>query len=393
MAQKRCILLKYGELILKGLNKRFFEDKLLEDVRRKLSDLGEFKVSVLQSTVTVMTEDESLYEEALKRMKRVFGIVSVCVAYMAEKTPEDIERVVKEYIAPTLKGYASFKCDARRSDKKFPLTSPQIARLTGGACLEVNPRLKVDVHNPQITVMTEIRDHYAFIHAGSEKGAGGMPCATAGKVMLLLSGGIDSPVAGYLLAKRGAALEAVHFESYPYTSDQAKEKVLKLARLVARYTGPVKVHVVRVTDIQLAIRDNCREEYFTLILRRFMMRIAQKLARFYGCGALVTGESLGQVASQTLSALGATDSAVEIPVFRPLIGTDKEDIVATARAIDTFDTSILPYEDCCTVFTPRHPKLVVEMEKLLAEEQKLDVEALMEESLKTRDTVICKGEE
>ena len=393
MSQKRCILLKYGELILKGLNKRFFEDKLLEDVRHKLKGLGEFQVSVLQSTVTVYTEDESLYEEAMVRLKRVFGIVSLCVAYMAEKNAEDIRRVIKEYVAPTLRGYQSFKCDARRSDKKFPLTSPELARLAGSACLEVNPRLKVDVHHPEITVMIEIRDHYAFLHAGSEKGAGGMPCSTAGNVMLLLSGGIDSPVAGYLMAKRGAHLEAVHFESYPYTSDQAKEKVLKLARLVARYTGPIKVHVVRLTDLQLTIRDNCREEYFTLILRRFMMRLAQRLAKLYNCRALVTGESLGQVASQTLSALAATDAVAEMPVFRPLIGTDKEEIVSVARAIDTFDTSILPYEDCCTVFTPRHPKLNVELEKLLAEEAKLDVEALLEECMRTRDTVVCPAEE
>ncbi len=393
MSQKRCILLKYGELILKGLNKRFFEDKLLEDVRRKLKGLGDFQVSVLQSTVTVYTEDDALYEEAMIRLKRVFGIVSLCVAYMAKKDPEDIFRVVKDYVAPTLRGYASFKCDARRSDKKFPLTSPELARLAGSACLEVNPRLKVDVHHPQITVMIEIRDHYAFVHAGSEKGAGGMPCSTAGNVMLLLSGGIDSPVAGYLMAKRGAHLEAVHFESYPYTSEQAKEKVLKLARLMARYTGPIKVHVVRLTDAQLAIRDHCREEYFTLILRRLMMRLAQRLCQSYDCQALVTGESLGQVASQTLSALAATDRVADVCVFRPLIGTDKEEIVAIARAIDTFDTSILPYEDCCTVFTPRHPKLVVDLDKLIAEEDKLDLEALMEESLRTRDTVVCHPED
>lgn len=391
--QHRCILLKYGELILKGLNKRFFEDKLLNDVREKLKDLGEFSVSVLQSTITVETPDDSLLDPALERLKKVFGIVSVCLAYRAEKNPEDIARVVREHVAPTLQGYRSFKCDARRSDKKFPLTSPQIARLTGAVCLEVNPRLKVDVHQPEIVVMTEIRDHYAFVHAGSQKGAGGMPSGTAGKVLLLLSGGIDSPVAGYLLAKRGAALEAVHFESYPYTSQRAREKVLKLARLVACYTGPIKVHVVSVTDIQLAIRDNCREEYFTLILRRFMMRLSRALAHQYHLGALVTGESLGQVASQTLSALAATDAVADLPVFRPLIGTDKEEIVALARQIDTFDTSILPYEDCCTVFTPRHPKLIVELDKLEAEEGKLPIEELCRQALAGRDTVVCRAQD
>ena len=390
MTQKRCILLKYGELILKGLNKRFFEDKLLESVREKLSGLGDFKVSVLQSTVTVFCEDDSLYDIALERMQRVFGIVSVCIAYMAQKDPEDIQRVVREYVAPTLKDYKSFKCDARRSDKKFPMTSPEISKMCGAVCLEVNPRLKVDVRNPEITVMTEIRDNFAFVHAGSLKGAGGMPVATSGKVMLLLSGGIDSPVAGHLLAKRGAQLEAVHFESYPYTSLQAKEKVLDLARIMANYTGNIKVHVVNVTNIQLAIKEKCREEYFTLILRRFMMRIADYLAKFYNCGALVTGESLGQVASQTLSALHSTNVVATIPVFRPLIGTDKEEIVTIARRIGTFDTSVLPFEDCCTVFTPRHPKLNVELEKLIEQEEKLDIEALIKESLDSRDTAVCK---
>ena len=389
---KRCILLKYGELILKGLNKRFFEERLLESVREKLEPLGDFSVSVLQSTVTVECEDDSLIEPAYQRMKEVFGIVSLCIAYVCEKDPDAIAETVRTWVAPGLKGYRTFKCDARRSDKKFPLTSPEISRLCGAVCLETVPGLKVDLYEPEITVMTEIRDHHAFVHAGSERGAGGMPRGTAGRVLLLLSGGIDSPVAGQMIAKRGATVEAVHFESYPYTSPQAKEKVLKLARIMARYTSTVKVHVVSVTDIQLAIRDNCREEYFTLILRRFMMKISERLAKQYGCSALVTGESLGQVASQTLSALAATDSAVGLPVFRPLIGMDKEEIVERARSIGTFDTSILPYEDCCTVFTPRHPKLVVEPEKILEQESKLDTEGLIARALAGRDTAVCREE-
>ncbi|MBQ9545180.1 MAG: tRNA 4-thiouridine(8) synthase ThiI, partial [Clostridia bacterium] len=243
-----------------------------------------------------------------------------------------------------------------------------------------------------VTVRVEIRDGHAYVSAGQERGAGGMPRGTSGKVLLLLSGGIDSPVAGHMMARRGATVEAVHFESYPYTSVRAREKVLKLAGIMSRYTSRMKVHVVSVTDIQLAIRDNCREEYFTLILRRFMMKIARRLAWDYGCSALVTGESLGQVASQTLSAIGATDSVCDIPVFRPLIGMDKEEIIVRARQIGTFDTSILPYEDCCTVFTPRHPKLIVEMDKLVAEEQKLDADALIKAALSGRDTVVCTEE-
>ena len=388
----RCILLKYGELILKGQNKRFFEERLLAAVREQLAPLGEFEITALQSTITLVPSDDALIEPALERMKRVFGIVSVCAAWMAPKDPEAIREVIRDVVAPTLPPRASFKCEAKRSDKSFPMTSPEIAGMCGSVCLEVDPGLRVDVHDPQVTVTVEIRDHFAFIHAGSERGAGGMPRGTAGKVLLLLSGGIDSPVAGQMIARRGATVEAVHFESYPYTSLQAREKVLKLARIMARYTSQMKVHVVGVTDIQLAIRDNCREEYFTLILRRFMMRIARRLAWDYGCSALVTGESLGQVASQTLSAIAATDSVCDIPVFRPLIGMDKEEIIVRARRLGTFDTSILPFEDCCTVFTPRHPKLIVETDKLLAEEAKLDVDALIKNALSGRDTVVCREE-
>ena len=380
---KQILLCKYGEIVLKGLNKKNFEKILLKEINKRLKRIGNFKVKSAQSTVYVEPEDDGLIDDALEELRRVFGIVSIARAAVAEKNMESITKVAAEFLPEMLKGYKTFKCDARRSDKKFPLTSPEISGEVGYALLSVMPEMKVDLHNPEIVVMTEVREEYAFIHAGSYKGAGGIPITPEDKSLLLLSGGIDSPVAGYMIAKRGVALEAVYYESYPYTSEQAREKVVRLAEIVSRYSGRIKLHVVSLTKLQETLRDSIDEDYFTLLLRRSMMRIACRIAEKNGCLALITGESVGQVASQTLRALTVTDAVADRPVLRPCIGMDKEDIVVTARNIGTFETSILPYEDCCTVFTPKHPKTKPRIDKVEEQEAKYDYKALEEEALET----------
>ncbi len=380
--EKRSILLKYGELILKGANKSYFDATLLRQIRRKLKPLGEFRVFTSQSTVFVESEDDALLDLALPELKRVFGVVSLSIAWRVEKNLDAILETVKEKIAPLLIGKASFKADARRSDKKFPLKSPEICREVGGCILRTLGKAapRVDVHNPAEVVWVEIREDYAYVHAGKIPGAGGMPYGTGGRALLLLSGGIDSPVAGYQMAKRGAFIDALHFESFPYTSERAKEKVMTLAQKLCAYTDTVNFASIRLTDLQLKLKDACQEEYFTILLRRCMMRLACRVAERQKCGALITGESLGQVASQTMEALRCTDAASTLPVFRPLIGMDKEEIVTVSRAIDCFETSILPYEDCCTVFTPRHPKLNPTLEQVLEEEAKLPLAELEDEA-------------
>ncbi len=380
--EKRSILLKYGELILKGANRSYFDSVLLRQVKRKCKRLGDFRVFTSQSTVFVESEDDALLDLVLPEMQKVFGIVSVSIAYRVEKNMDAILAVVREKIAPTLVGVASFKADARRSDKKFGLKSPEICREVGACVLSTlgGRAPRVDVHNPQEVVWVEIREDFAYVHAGKLPGAGGMPYGTGGRALLLLSGGIDSPVAGFRMAKRGAYIDALHFESFPYTSERAKEKVMDLARKLCEYTDTVNFASIRLTNIQLALQEACQEEYFTILLRRCMMRLACRVAERQGCGAIVTGESLGQVASQTMDALRCTDAAASFPVYRPLIGMDKEEIVCTSRQIDCFETSILPYEDCCTVFTPRHPKLNPRIENVLEEEAKLDLAALEDEA-------------
>ena len=363
------LLCKYGELTLKGLNRGYFEKLLRRELQKRLKLAGNFSVSLMQSTIYVEPQDEDAdIDEALRLCRKVFGITAVARAAVAEKDIASIKAVAKAYIPAYLKGHASFKADARRSDKRFPMTSPQIAAEVGGAVLEACPRMKVSMQNPDVVVMTEIREEKAYVHAGSFPGAGGMPSGSNGKALLLLSGGIDSPVAGIMMAKRGVTLEAVHFESYPYTSDQAREKVLELARLMSEYCGKIRVHVVSLTHLQEVLRDSCDEEYFTLLLRRSMMRLAERVAEETYSQALITGESVGQVASQTMQALTVTDSVVKRPVFRPCIGMDKEEIIRISRRIDTFALSILPYEDCCTVFTPKHPRTRPKVEELEAAE-------------------------
>ena len=385
---KEVLLLKYGELILKGANRSYFENMLLRELKTRIKRAGNFDIYKAQSTIYVEPLNDSCdLDAALESAKKVFGIISIGRACVCEKNIDAIFAATKEYIPQFLTGVKTFKADARRADKTFPMTSPELAGEVGAAVLEAMPRIKVDLDHPEVVVRVEIREHGAYIHAGQIKGAGGMPLGSSGRGLLLLSGGIDSPVAGYMMAKRGVTIEALHFESFPYTSERAKEKVLELAKLLCEYTTRIRVHVISLTRIQEEIRDKCDEDYFTLLLRRFMMTLAEKVARRNNCGVLITGESLAQVASQTMRAIAVTDSVVNMPVFRPCIGLDKEEIVEIARKIGTFETSILPYEDCCTVFTPRHPRTRPEIEKVKAEESKLDFDALVDDAFATLDTI------
>jgi len=388
MKHKEILLCKYGEIVLKGANRKNFEDMLSRELRHRAAAHGEFDVYRAQSTVYIEPKNESadmdgMFESACK----TFGIVAVSRSAVCEKDMDKISELAREYVPKFLEGKRSFKVEAKRSDKNFPLDSIEIAKRIGGEILSVFPRIKVDVHNPEIVVKVEIREFGAYISAGVFKGAGGMPVGSSGRGLLLLSGGIDSPVAGYMMAKRGVRVEALHFESFPYTSERAREKVLELASILAEYAGEVRVHIVSLTHIQEELVKNCEEDYFTLLLRRFMMKIAERVAKYKGCSVLITGESLAQVASQTMQALCVTDAAVEIPVFRPCIGMDKEEIVTVSRKMGAFETSIQPYEDCCTVFTPRHPKTKPELEKVLAQAAKVDFDALADEAFETLYTV------
>ena len=382
------ILLKYGEISLKGLNRPMFEKQLLANVAKALTPLGKFSIRKSQSTVYVEPLGDDIdMQAATERLSKVFGIVNICPAAKCQKTIEDIERTTLECLSQIDLNGKTFKVEAKREDKQFPMNSPQLCRHMGAVILKNTEGLSVDVHNPDILVQIEIRKE-AFIFTQKVSGAGGMPVGTAGRAALLLSGGIDSPVAGWMISKRGVVLDAVHFHSHPYTSDRAKEKVIELAKIMTQYTGPIRLHVVPFTDIQLDIIDKCPKNYLTIIMRRLMMRIAEKIARESGAMALITGESIGQVASQTMESLVVTDNAVDMPVFRPCIGMDKEEIVTISKKIDTYETSILPYEDCCTIFVPKHPKTkpsiaeIQEAEKLLT-----DPEGMMEKAIQNREII------
>ena len=388
---KEIFLLKLGEIVLKGANKRQFEDKLRQNVRRRMRPFGNFDVYIMQSTVYVEPMDENCdLEGAWDACHTIFGLVSLCRCRACEKNLDSIFQTVEEYLGDELECAESFKVESKRSDKAFPLTSIGISQEIGGRLAEAHPTCRVDVHHPAYTVYVEVRDMAAYVHGPAEAGAGGLPTGVGGRAMCLLSGGIDSPVAAYMIAKRGVEVECVHFFSYPYTSQLAKDKVLELARLVTRYCGRMTVNVVSFTQIQEAIRDNCPEEFFTLIMRRFMMEISQRIALDDGCGALITGENLGQVASQTMQAMAVTGAVVDIPIFMPLIGMDKEEIVSIARKIGTMETSILPYEDCCTVFTPKHPKTKPTLAQLIHAERKLDREALINQALESVEKIPVK---
>ena len=354
---KEIILLKLGEIVLKGLNRKNFEDQLLRCVRRRLAKIGQFQVKAAQSTIYVDPQQDDIdMDEAADCVSKIFGVAAYARACVAEKDLEQMKAAAGEYLADTLEGCRTFKVESKRSDKKFPYTSPEISAEIGGYLLEQFPHLTVDVHEPDVTVTVEVRDFGAYIRAGLERGAGGIPVGTGGKACVLISGGIDSPVAAYMMAKRGLDLMAVHFASPPYTSERAEEKVAELLHRVAQYSGRLKMYTVPFTKIQEQIREKCKEDYFTIIMRRFMMEIAERLAVEKGAQALITGESLGQVASQTIGAIACTDAACTMPVFRPLLGMDKEEIIEISRRINTFEVSIQPYEDCCTVFTPKHPR-------------------------------------
>ena len=387
------ILLKPGELVLKGLNRHFFEDRLRANVARRLRSLGDFRITSVQSTIYVepLSEDIDM-EEAFRRCHQIFGIIAVCRAAACPKEKEAIARTAVEYLGEQLSRAKSFKVESKRSDKTFPMTSIQLSQYVGGVIGDACPDLPADMHDPDLEVNVEIREQAAYVHAGGEPAAGGLPVGTCGRAVSLLSGGIDSPVATWMIARRGVQIIPVHFFSFPYTSELAKQKVLDLAKLLLPWCGRLTVEIIPFTHIQEEIRDKCPEPYFTLIMRRFMMRLSQEVALANGCGALVTGENLGQVASQTMEALRCTEAPLTLPVLRPLIGMDKEEIIRRARELGTFETSILPYEDCCTVFTPKHPRTRPTPEEVAEAESVLDVEALIKEALAGTERVQIKHE-
>ena len=388
------LLLKLGEIVLKGLNRKSFELKLMGNIRRRLAPLGKFRVYCLQSTVYVEALEEGAdMDAAFEAVQKVFGVVKISRAAACEKDKDAIARLAIDYLREDMLRAKSFKVESKRSDKSFPMTSIQLSQYVGGELAEAYPNCRVDVHDPELVVNLEIRDLAAYVHAQPVNGAGGMPVGSNGVAVTLLSGGIDSPVSTYMIAKRGVRLIPVHFFSFPYTSQQAKEKVVELTRLLTAWCGRMTLEVVPFTHIQEEIRDKCPEEYFTLIMRRFMMRIAERIALSNGAKAIVTGENLGQVASQTMEAMASTQAVLSLPVLQPLIGLDKEEIVQLSRKIGTFDTSILPYEDCCTVFTPRHPRTRPTVAEVEAAESAMDVETLVEEALQGIERIYLDPEE
>ena len=382
------ILCKLGEIVLKGLNRHSFEMKLMSNIRRRTQRYGKFKIYSRQSTIYVEpAEDTCDLDAAYDACKKVFGIIAIARAVPCAKEKEAIFATAKEYLGPALLAAKSFKVESKRSDKSFPMGSIQLSQWVGGALHDAFPHLIVDVHDPELTVHLEVREDAAYVHGPAEAAAGGLPIGMGGHAVSLLSGGIDSPVSSYMIAKRGVQLELLHFASPPYTSEQAREKVLQLAQELTVWCGRLTVHVVPFTEIQEEIRRKCPEDHFTLIMRRFMMRLGDRLAHELACKAIVTGESLGQVASQTIQALVVSDDVATLPVLRPLIGMDKEEIVRIARHVGTFDTSILPYEDCCTVFTPRHPKTKPNLEEVREYEAALDIDALCDKALAGREMI------
>lgn len=384
---QEVILLKLGEIALKGLNRKAFEDVLLKNIRRRLQDAGDFSVSSRQSTIYVEPKDSAAdLDLAEERVSKVFGVVGYARAGVCEKDLAAICQRAGEYLSEELETASTFKVECKRSDKQFPYKSPEVSAEVGHHLLEQFPHLRVDVHHPDVIVRVEVRERYAFVHGDTRPGAGGIPVGTGGKAAVLISGGLDSPVAAWMMAKRGVELTAVHFASPPYTSELAREKVRRLLRKVAEYAGRIRFVTVNLTRLQEEIRDKCPQELSTVILRRYMLRGAQRVAQEEGCSALVTGESLGQVASQTIQAIACTDAVATMPVFRPLIGADKSEIVKVAYQIGTYDISIEPYEDCCTIFTPKHPRTKPILHFVEEGEQAIDGEALLEEALAQMET-------
>ena len=380
---KEILLAKYGEIILKGGNRPRFESILMNNIVNAVRNVAKVKARLSQATIYVEVLEEGKTDLVLDRMSKIFGIVSVTKAAVCDKDMQSVKLTAKEYLKDDLTPGKKFKVETRRSDKSFPLNSIDISRDVGGYLHDEYPELVVDVHEPDVTVKVEIRERAAYVYCAENKvkGQGGMPIGTGSRATLLLSGGIDSPVAGHMIAKRGVEINAVNFFSFPYTSERAKEKVIELASILARYTSKINLYIVPFTEIQLQIREHCPEEHMTLLMRRFMMRIAERIAKKTKSLALITGESVGQVASQTLAALDVTNAVIDMPVLQPLIGMDKIEVVDRSREIGTFDTSILPYEDCCTVFTPKHPTVNPKRANIERSESHLDVEKLIEEAL------------
>lgn len=378
---KEIILAKYGEIALKGDNRNTFEDMLVKNIKRRLKKIGKFEYFRRQSTIYIEPLEDADIEAALESLKNVFGIGAIQRCAVFEKDFDIVAANVGEYLKPALENAKTFKVEAKRSDKSFPLKSPDIQQKLGDVVLDNFPHLGVDVHNPEVTVRLEIRDNGAYLSAQRIIGAGGMPVGSSGKALLMLSGGIDSPVAGYMMAKRGLVVDCIHYVSPPYTSDRARLKVEKLCEEMTEFCGNIIFYCVPFTEIQEAIRDNCPEEYFTVIMRRLMVKIANRICKRDKYGAIITGESLAQVASQTLSALGCTNAAAEFPVFRPVIGMDKIEITDISRKIGTYETSILPYEDCCTVFSPKHPRTKPSLDEIIAAESSFDFDKMIDEAV------------
>lgn len=387
---KQIILLKLGEIVLKGLNKRTFEKRLMKNVRCVIKHLGDFDMKIAQSTIYITPGDRFDIDGAMVLLTKIFGVASVVRSYETDKNIENVKQLIIDVFSDALSKAKTFKCAAKRSDKQFPMKSPEICAVLGEFILDNFQNLSVKVDNPDIVVNIEIRDYGAYVHTGKIQGAGGMPVGSNGKATLLLSGGIDSPVAGYMTAKRGVELNAVHFYSHPYTSERAKDKVIELAKIISQYTGPFNLHIVHFTKPQLEIYEKCPDDELTIIMRRVMMKITEKIAEQTDSIALVTGESIGQVASQTLESLGVTDEATKLPVIRPLIGMDKEEIVTLSHKIGTFNISILPYEDCCTVFVPKHPKTKPKLNDILESEKVLDMDGIIKECIDTLETIYIR---
>ncbi len=388
---ERVLLVRYAEIHLKGLNRPFFERLLVDRIKQALHPVAA-RVEREQGRIFVYGVGEEDLSDSMDKLQRVFGIHSISSACCVDKAWD----AIREAAIAEAKPYAdeneslTFKCFARRSDKRYPMTSEQLCRELGHELLEAYPNLSVDVHHPKLSVTVEIRQQNAFVYTNEIMGAGGMPVGSNGKAMLLISGGIDSPVAGYMIAKRGVLLDAVHFYSYPYTSERARDKVIELTKLVSRYAGTINLYLVPFTDIQLTIYDKCPSTETTVLMRRLMMKIAERIAKDTGSLALITGESIGQVASQTIESLCVTDDAVSMPVFRPLIGFDKEEIIDKAQKIGTFETSILPYEDCCTVFVPKHPVTKPKVDRLRESEALVDFEPMIEEAIAKTEKMIIR---
>ena len=385
---KELIMAYQGEMALKGLNRATFESALLKTMRRRLKPVGKFNVYKAQSTMYAEPLEPLDMEEAFSRISKIFGIATISRAAICEKDFTQIAETAKTYLAAELSAAKTFKVSARRADKTFAMDSMEIACELGGILLEAFPHLKVDVHHPELNVTVEIRDFGAYVHGGKKQGAGGLPVSTSGKAALMLSGGIDSPVAAYMMAKRGLTLIGIHFASPPYTSERTRSKVISLAQLLTPYTGNMNVYVVPYTKPQEFIRDNAPEELFTVLMRRSMMRITRMLCDKENAEAIITGESLAQVASQTLRAIACTDAAQDLPVFRPCIGMDKTEIIDIARKIGTFDTSILPYEDCCTIFTPAHPRTKPHLDEIESAERLMMPELSELEAAAAADTPV-----